>query len=142
MLPSQPKNNVVEQKSVAVKQTKISLISAKDIDREMTKGKPVIILTAREVPKESITSIPCKVALVIDEFVDVFPEDLLDQLPSMRDIQYAIDLVPEASLPNLPHYRMNLTEHAELESQRIVEGFYKGKHEPLRSACSADAKKR
>jgi len=103
LLPSQPKNNVVEQKSVAVKQTKISLISAKDIDREMTKGKPVIILTAREVPKESITLIPCEVAPVIDEFVDVFPEDLSDQLPPMCDIQHAIDLVPGASLPNLPH---------------------------------------
>jgi len=78
LLPSQPKNNVVEQKSVAVKQTKISLISAKDIDREMTKGKPVIILTAREVPKESITLISCEVAPVIDEFTDVFLEDLLN----------------------------------------------------------------
>ena len=72
LLPSQPKNIITEKKSVAVKQTKISLISAKDIDREMTKGKPVIILTAREIPKESIASIPCEVALVIDEFVMSF----------------------------------------------------------------------
>ena len=103
LLPSQPKNNVVEQKSVAVKQTKIRLISAKDIGCEMTKGKSAVILTAQEVPKKSVTLIPCEVAPVINEFVDVFPEDLPDQLPPMRDIQHAIDLVPGASLPNLPY---------------------------------------
>jgi len=52
LFPSQPINNVAEKKSIAIKQTKISLISAKDIDHEMTKGKPIIILTAREVLKE------------------------------------------------------------------------------------------
>jgi len=54
LLPSQPNNNVVEKKSVAAKQTKIIMISAKDIDREQTKEKLIIILTAREVPKKSV----------------------------------------------------------------------------------------
>ena len=40
LLPSQPKNNVAEKKPVAVKQIKISLICAKKIDHEMTKGNP------------------------------------------------------------------------------------------------------
>jgi len=51
------------------------------------------------------------------EFADVFSEELLDSLPSMRDIQHAIDLVLGSSLPNLPHYRMNPTEHAKLKRQ-------------------------
>jgi len=52
----------------------------------MTKGKPIIILTTREFRKELVTSIPCEVAPVIDEFTDVFPENLPDQLPPMHDI--------------------------------------------------------
>jgi len=51
------------------------------------------------------------------EFADVFPEDLPDELPPVRDIQHTIDLVLGVSLPNLPHYRMNPTEHVELKSQ-------------------------
>ena len=108
LLPSQPKNNVAKKKLVTAKQAKISFINAKKIDREMTKGNRIILLTTREVPKESVTSIPLEITPVIDEFADVFPEDLPDQLPPLRDIQHAIDLVPRANLPNLPHYRMIL----------------------------------
>ena len=51
------------------------------------------------------------------EVVDVFPEDLPDKLPPMLDIQHAIDLALGASLPDLPHYRMNPTKHTELKGQ-------------------------
>ena len=74
---------------------------------------------------------------MIEEFSDVFPEDLLNKLPPTRDIRHAIDLVPELSLPNLPHYRMNPTEHAKLKRQvdeLVDKGFIRESISPC--ACT------
>lgn len=54
---------------------------------------------------------------IIKECQDVFPEDLSREVPPMRDIQHTINLVPSTTLPNLLHYRMNPTQHAELEKK-------------------------
>ena len=54
---------------------------------------------------------------MIEDFSNVSPEDLLNRLPSMRDIQHAIDLVLRSSLSNLLHYRMKPIEHVKLKRQ-------------------------
>ena len=58
---------------------------------------------------------------LLDDFVDMVPDELPSELPPLRDIQHAIDLVPGSQLPNLPHYRMNPKEREELNRQ--VEGL-------------------
>ena len=65
---------------------------------------------AREEQSEEVKS-------VLQEFKDVFPKELPDHLPPMRDIQHTIDFVLGTTLPNLPHYRMYPTEHAKLQRQ-------------------------
>jgi len=74
----------------------------------------------------------------LKKFADVFPEELSDSLPLMRDIQHAIDLVLRSSLPNLPHYRMNPTKHAELKRQ-VDELLNKGFIKESLSLCAVSA---
>jgi len=46
--------------------------------------------------------VPEKMKLMLEEFQRIVYDELPDELPSIREIQhYYIDLIPEASLPNL-----------------------------------------
>lgn len=60
---------------------------------------------------------PTHILELLTEFCDVMPDELPDGLPPMRNIQHEIDLVPAASLPNLPHYRMGPHEFDVLQKQ-------------------------
>ena len=66
---------------------------------------------------KNIPSIPKKVAELLDDFSDIAPTDLPNELPPRRNIQRAIDFMPRSQLPNLPAYRMNPVEYAELKRQ-------------------------
>ncbi|XP_078447042.1 uncharacterized protein LOC144715913 [Wolffia australiana] len=58
-----------------------------------------------------------EVSPLVEEFADVFPAELPCELPPLRNIQHAIDLVLGASLPNLPHYQMDPVKYEELYGQ-------------------------
>ena len=54
------------------------------------------------------------------------PGEVPNQLPLMRVVQHAIDLIPSSTLPNLPHYRMSPAENKELSwqiQQLLDKGF-------------------
>lgn len=54
---------------------------------------------------------------MLEEFRDIMPGEVLNQLPPRREVQHAIHLIPGSTLPNLPHYRMSPTENEELSRQ-------------------------
>ena len=67
-----------------------------------------LALVAKEVPSDSsIVDVPLEVKNLLNDFIDMVPDELPSELPPLRDIQHAIDLVLGSQLPNLPHYRMN-----------------------------------
>jgi hypothetical protein len=53
---------------------------------------------------------------VVNEYLDVFPEELPGMLPD-RDIEFVIDLVPRTSLIAKRPYRMAASKLAELKKQ-------------------------
>jgi len=112
--PTQPTPATKQTEAFSTKKV-LTLISPKLIDKKIAKGSTVFALIVREINDDSQEQIYLAAIPLVKEFVDVFSEELPDSLPPMRDIQHTIDLIPGSSLPNLPHYRMNATEHAELK---------------------------
>jgi len=95
----------------------MNLISHDQIEKRLNDGSTCYALMAREAERKIEVQISWHIKPILKEFSKILPQDLPGELPSMRDIQHAIDLVPGATLSNLPHYRMNPTEHAELQRQ-------------------------
>ena len=115
--PLKPKSIDMNKKKKAPKVKGLNIISPKIFERVAVQESVVFALVARELHGEVREEQLEEVKSVLQEFKDVFPKELPDHLPPMCDIQHAIDFVPRATLPNLPHYRMNPTKHAELQRQ-------------------------
>lgn len=84
------------------------------------------------VVKQEITNVdssnpevPNVIKTILEDFVDVVPNDLSEGLPPLKDIQHQIDLVSSASLPKLPHYKMSPQE-TEILQEKFQELLDKG----------------
>ncbi|RVX03925.1 Transposon Ty3-I Gag-Pol polyprotein [Vitis vinifera] len=102
--------------------------------------KVIFALMARKVEefKEQDKEYPASARKILDDFSDLWPAELPNELPPMRDIQHAIDLIPGAIITNLPAYRMNPTEHAKLKRQ-VDELLTKGFIRESLSPCGVPA---
>ncbi|XP_022851801.1 uncharacterized protein LOC111373499 [Olea europaea var. sylvestris] len=136
--PLSPKPVDSQQTKKIVERKGLHMISPTKFERTLKEDSVVFAVVVMEVSSKSPILTPDEVQSVLQEFRDVFPEYLPDILPPLRDIQHAIDLVPGSSLPNLPHYRMNPTEHPEFQMQ-VEELLHKGFIRESLSPCAVPA---
>jgi hypothetical protein len=70
-----------------------------------------------------LSTLPSTLLNALQEYEDVFPDEVPPGLPPKRGIEHQIDLVPGASLPNRAAYRTNREDTKEI--QNLVEELIK-----------------
>ncbi|XP_039014624.1 uncharacterized protein LOC120144671, partial [Hibiscus syriacus] len=87
------------------------------------------------MPQGPITRSRAKLFRELQEFEDMFPEEIPDGLPPIRGIEHQIDFIPGATIPNRPAYRSNPEETKELQKQ-VKELLNKGYIRESLSPCA------
>ena len=90
----------------------INSISHDQVEKSLNEGSTYYAFVAREAELETESHILGHIRPILEEFFEVLYKNLPGELPPMRNIQYVIDLVTGATLPNMSHYMMNRAEHA------------------------------
>lgn len=94
--PSRPEKSAANSSFLSIASNEHDCLeaveNAEKIYPMVMKGLLAVVPEKVEIPKE--------VHKILQRFKELIVNDLHNQLPPMRDIQYQIDLVPGASLPN------------------------------------------
>jgi len=92
-------------------------ISAQQLKKEIRKGGEAFVAVLNEGKVGLKTEIHPLVKPIVEEFKDLFPENLPRGLPPTRDVDHEIKLDPTISIPNRNPYKMSPYELKELKSQ-------------------------
>ncbi|XP_071905706.1 uncharacterized protein [Coffea arabica] len=97
------------------------LAKVKDVRQALHSNQVLFILFGKEslLTNALDASLPSVITNLLQEYQDVFPEDIPNGLPPLRGIEHQIDFIPGSSLPNKAPYRTNPEETK--EQQRQVE---------------------
>jgi hypothetical protein len=82
-----------------------TLLTKREFIKEMPDTGQVSPLYSKEC--NPVETVPETVTGFLDEFANVFPKDLLEELLPLNDIQHQIDLVPGSSLSNQSRYHVS-----------------------------------
>ncbi|KAL0386654.1 UNVERIFIED_CONTAM: Transposon Ty3-G Gag-Pol polyprotein [Sesamum latifolium] len=119
---------------------KESLIVAKksEIKEALFSQQNLIVLVYKEAMLNSndlTSSLPSVVTSLLQDYEDVFPDEIPPGLPPIQGIEHQINFMNGASLPNRPAYRTNPEETKEIQRQ-IQEWITKGYVRESLSPCA------
>jgi hypothetical protein len=99
----------------------LCMLATKEDLREFSEDPsllPIVLMHKGEIlVSNDMTPFPIGVSNVLQEFDDVFPEEVPAGLPPLHGIEHQIDLIPGATLPNRAPYRTNPQETKEIQKQ-------------------------
>ena len=102
-------------------ETSLVMLATKSDLREFREDPtlvPLVLMCKGEIlVSNDMTPLSIGVSNVLQEFGDVFPEEVPAGLPPLRGIEHQVDLIPGATLPNRAPYRTNPQETKEIQRQ-------------------------
>jgi hypothetical protein len=93
------------------------LVSKSDLREVRNTKAPFFVLLHEDILVSTNSlplTLPSDVLDLLQDFEDVFPNEVPAGLPPIRGIEHQIDLVPGASLPNCPTYCTNPNKTKEI----------------------------
>ncbi|RDX66636.1 hypothetical protein CR513_54574, partial [Mucuna pruriens] len=91
----------------------------KEVESALLEKEKLLVSLYKDIyfSNEFHPSFPCEVDSLLQEFTDVFPDEVPHGLPPLRGIEHQIDLIPGCPIPNRPTYRTHLEETKEIQKQ-------------------------
>ena len=93
------------------KRENVSLIArSSEVRHALSASKPIFVLLYKGVclaTNDINSCFPSAFSDLLQEFKDIFLEEMPSGLPPVRGIEHQIDFIPGAAIPNRPAYRTN-----------------------------------
>ena len=110
-----------KERSETLERKHNDLARESEVKRVLLAKQPLYILYCKDhiltTDNFDKTVLPASVENLVQEFRDVFPEEVPVGLPPLRGIEHHIDLMLGVSLPNRPAYRSNPQVTKEIQKQ-------------------------
>ena len=97
--PAKPKDYNGKRDTSKLPERNLHILKCKKFEKGGFETGMCLELVAKEVPSDSsIVDVPLEVKNFLYDFVDMVSDELPSELPPLRDIQHAMDLVPSSQL--------------------------------------------